>query len=228
MKKHQPALLKKYMPHRHHSVGLRSMVRHDSGAGFGDSTDWPRIKTSSPSLTDGCSSGLSRNQAEKATTQTTPTTPNATNAPRQPNHSANSPMSSGATAPPQRPNIHSNPWARPRCLYGNQFRRARALLGYAPASPAPKRNRMSSNSRKPLNNTGTSTPEGDHEKPPPSQVQSTHSNVTRWPLSRVNDQTQPVRAVNSDHHRTIRPSTLRGPNRSPSQPLGTSNSAYDR
>src|SRR5262249_45929816 len=67
-----------------------------------------------------------------------------------------------------------------------------------------------------------------HEKPPPSQVQSTHGSVTRWPLSRVNDQTQPVRAVNSDHHRTIRPSTLRGPNRSPSQPLGTSNSAYDR
>ncbi len=38
--------------------------------------------------------------------------------------------------------------------------------------------------------------------------------------------TAPVRAMNSDHQTTIRSSTARGPKRSPSQPLGTSNRAY--
>jgi hypothetical protein len=36
---------------------------------------------------------------------------------------------------------------------------------------------------------------------------------------------QPVAAVNSDHHNTIRSSTRRGPILSPSQPPGISNSA---
>ena len=34
-----------------------------------------------------------------------------------------------------------------------------------------------------------------------------------------------VKAVKSDHHSTMRMSVRRGPNRSPSQPLGTSKSA---
>ena len=35
----------------------------------------------------------------------------------------------------------------------------------------------------------------------------------------------PVSAVNNDHHSTMRVMTLRGPIRSPSQPLGTSKAA---
>ena len=35
-------------------------------------------------------------------------------------------------------------------------------------------------------------------------------------------QIDPVSAVKNDHHKTMRMSVLRGPNTSPSQPLGTS------
>src|SRR5262245_48956762 len=44
--------------------------------------------------------------------------------------------------------------------------------------------------------------------------------------SEVMFQTQPVAAVKIDHQTTIRMSTRRGPSLSPSQPPGTSNSAY--
>ncbi len=38
-------------------------------------------------------------------------------------------------------------------------------------------------------------------------------------------QTEPVKAVNSDHQKTMRVITRRGPQTSPSQPPGTSNRA---
>src|SRR5205823_15119023 len=76
------------------------------------------------------------------------------------------------------------------------------MLGYAPASPMPNRKRTTSRQTYPLR--------------------------TNSPRLYENDQMQPVRAVNSDHHRTMRISVRRGPYTSPSQPLGTSNAAYAR
>src|SRR5262245_16757060 len=78
--------------------------------------------------------------------------------------------------------------ARPCSRCGNQRETARAVFGKAPASPAPKRNRMTSSDLKP--------------------------------------EAAPVKAVNADHHNTIRVKANRAPNRSPSQPLGISNAAY--
>ncbi|MCX6910294.1 MAG: hypothetical protein NTY01_19930 [Verrucomicrobia bacterium] len=50
-------------------------------------------------------------------------------------------------------------------------------------------------------------------------------NSSRTANNDANPPTQPVAAVISDHHNTIRVSISREPNRSASQPLGTSNSA---
>ena len=80
------------------------------------------------------------------------------------------------------------PWVKPLSLKGNHSRDARLMLGNAPASPAPKRNR----------------------------------NMTRL----AKPQAKPVSAVKAIQQRTMRIRTLRGPNLSPSQPLGISNSAY--
>ena len=48
-------------------------------------------------------------------------------------------------------------------------------------------------------------------------------NSSRTANNDANPPTQPVAAVISDHHSTIRVSISRAPNRSASQPLGTSN-----
>ena len=79
-----------------------------------------------------------------------------------------------------------SPWTRPRSPAGNHRDMTRAAFGYAPASPAPNRKRMTSRAGSP--------------------------------------QAAPVRAVNTDHQTTMRVSTARLPNRSPSRPVGTSNS----
>ena len=50
-------------------------------------------------------------------------------------------------------------------------------------------------------------------------------NSARIAISDVAPHAQPVAAVNSDHQRTIRSRTRRGPILSPSQPPGISNSA---
>src|SRR5438128_258211 len=109
MKKHHPALLQKYIRLRHHSVGLRSIARHDKAAGLAVVRIPSSIQARSASLTLGCSRGVSRNQMKKPITQAEPTTPNTRNAPRQPNQKAQTEMRNGATAPPQRPNTHGNP-----------------------------------------------------------------------------------------------------------------------
>ena len=50
-------------------------------------------------------------------------------------------------------------------------------------------------------------------------------NRNRVRMSEATLRTQPVAAVKNDHHTTTRISVLRGPNRSPSQPVGISNRA---
>ena len=94
----------------------------------------------------------------------------------------------GATAPPSLAVVQTTPCALPRCSWGNQRVRPRAMLGKAPASPMPNANRIS-------------------------------SSAARLPA-------HPVRAVKTLHQRTTRTRTFRGPIRSPSQPVGTSNSVY--
>src|SRR5262245_27175256 len=86
--------------------------------------------------------------------------------------------------------IHTTLVARARCVAGNHREMLEAAPGYAPASPAPNRKRVTSRVNKLL--------------------------------------ARPVKAVNADHHRTIRVSTLRAPIRSASAPDGISKSAYDR
>src|SRR4051794_15659420 len=56
----------------------------------------------------------------------------------------------GLNAAPQRAAAQSKPPARPRTARGSQFACTRAMFGYAPASPAPNRNRNVSNERKPV------------------------------------------------------------------------------
>ena len=50
----------------------------------------------------------------------------------------------GEMAPPMRLAIQTRPCARARSTVGNQREMLDELLGYAPASPAPNRNRMGS------------------------------------------------------------------------------------
>ncbi len=51
--------------------------------------------------------------------------------------------------PPSRDPRNSTPLARPRSRIGNQREKLRATFGKAPASPAPKRNRMATSDRNP-------------------------------------------------------------------------------
>src|SRR5581483_1589385 len=107
MKKHQPALLQKYIPLSSHSVGLASIARHDSGGGTASSRAPSRIRARSASLTSGCSAGLLRKKDANASAQHAPSTPKARKAPRQPNTQVFAAMSGGASAPPQRPHVQS-------------------------------------------------------------------------------------------------------------------------
>ena len=90
------------------------------------------------------------------------------------------------------------PGRSPRSCNGNQLCSARVMFGYAPASPMPNRNR---------------TIDQACARPPSMTPPTAHR------------RSRPVRAVKNDHQSTMRISTLRGPKTSPSQPLGTSNSA---
>src|SRR5690349_12394256 len=135
MNSDQPALLQKYMKLRHHKVGLRRTVAQDNGAPGGAFTCPSWISSRSASLTAGWSRGVSRNKYVNPTTQTTPSSPSKTKAPRQPGRPncvtgyVNATMRTGARAPPQRPKVQINPWARPRSAKGNQLRVARAMFG---------------------------------------------------------------------------------------------------
>src|SRR5438874_202295 len=97
--------------------------------------------------------------------------------------------SKGEMAPPIRLAIQTMPCALARSTVGNQREMLEELLGYAPASPAPNKNRIGS---------------------------------SIWKLA-----ANPVKVVKADHHSTIRVRTFRGPIRSPIEPLGISNAAYE-
>src|SRR5262249_52316046 len=67
---------------------------------------------------------------------------------RQPTFAISAIASGGARAPPNRVAIKMMLWARPRSSAGNHCEKLRDVLGNAPASPAPKRNRNASKERK--------------------------------------------------------------------------------
>src|SRR5258708_13019828 len=97
--------------------------------------------------------------------------------------------SKGEMAPPMRLAIQTMPCALARSTVGNQREMLEELLGYAPASPAPNRNRIGS---------------------------------SIWKFA-----ANPVKVVKADHQSTIRVKTFLGPMRSPIDPLGISNAAYE-
>src|SRR5262245_32820174 len=109
-------------------------------------------------------------------------------------------------APPIRFDVETHAWAGPRLPGGNHRVITRAALGRAPASPAPKRKRMSMSNTKLLNKTRVVPFDSDSVNP------------------QLNLKTHPVSAVKADHQSTMRINTRRDPNRSPQCPVMTSNS----
>ena len=136
MKTDQPALLQKYMMLRIQSVRLVSMARQLSGAGFGRC---PRAAFDDGKLRRVDRRVVARLVAEPVRRIPTPTPARGppagrsrTASPAQPralNGRVSATISTGATAPPQRPNVQTIPWARPRSANGNQLRVPRAMFG---------------------------------------------------------------------------------------------------
>src|SRR5687767_13083402 len=82
------------------------------------------------------------------TTQTTPSAAKMRNAVRQLTNAITATTSSGVIAPPQRAPIHIIACARVRSTLGSQVLKALVRFGKQPASPAPKRNRVTHIERK--------------------------------------------------------------------------------
>jgi len=65
-----------------------------------------------------------------------------TKLPRHPHRAISSSAIGAESIPPTRDPRNMTPFARPRSRKGNQREKLRAMFGKAPASPAPKRNRI--------------------------------------------------------------------------------------
>src|SRR5262245_7586870 len=132
-------MMQKYIRHTTSKLRLsrlRSGIVTSRAAG-------PAVMICSSSFeTEGCVAGSSRNQRHQNTHQSAPTTPKIQNAARQPKRLITPATSGGATAPPTRLPRNTTPWANPRSGSGNQREKLREIFGNAPASPAPKRNRV--------------------------------------------------------------------------------------
>src|SRR5256885_830219 len=100
------------------------------------------MTASSSRLTAGGSSGQSRYQTYHAAAQTIPIAPNVAKLRRHPPPlMSNKAIGTDSTPPTREPSIIT-PMARPRSRAGNQREKLHAILGKAPASPAPNRNRI--------------------------------------------------------------------------------------
>src|SRR5262249_56396984 len=120
----------------------------------------------------GCSSGRSRNQRRHATHHNAPMIPHSTKTHRQ-LCSCRSVITIGEViAEPVAKPTNETLIARPCSRCGNQRETARAMFGKAPASPAPKRNRMTSSDLKP-------------EAAPVKAVNADHHNTTRVKSNRA-------------------------------------------
>src|SRR5215470_18846366 len=114
---------------------------------FGGSLSF-RMIFNSAAFTEGCRAGSSRNHFHHPADQNRPTDPNIQKLARQPTFAIIAIASGGASAPPNRVAIKMMLWARPRSSAGNHCEKLRDVLGNAPASPEPKRNRNPSKERK--------------------------------------------------------------------------------
>src|SRR6266567_8750793 len=97
--------------------------------------------SSSEALTEGWSAGSSRNHFHQPKAQMSPSEPKIQKLVLQPSAAMSATASGGAKAPPSRVPIKVMPCARPRSLIGNHLEKLRDVLGKAPASPAPNKNR---------------------------------------------------------------------------------------
>src|ERR1700684_2802377 len=96
----------------------------------------------SASFTDVCCLGLSLNQNQKMMHHTRPRPAKATNEYLQPISPIAASTSGGVKAPPQRANAQSNPLALTRPRAESHMLSMRVRIGKHPASPAPKRKRI--------------------------------------------------------------------------------------
>src|SRR6266850_7297329 len=106
------------------------------------------MSSNSSGFTEGCLAGSSRNHFHQPNAQKSPSVPKIQKLARQPTAPISATASGGASAPPSRVPINVMPCARPRSLTGNHFEKLREVLGNAPASPAPNRNRNVSSETK--------------------------------------------------------------------------------
>src|SRR4051794_26965172 len=106
------------------------------------------MTASSSRLTEGCVDGSSRNHRHQNRLQTTPSEPNIQKDARQPAAEMIRITSGGAAAAPMRLLMNTAPCAAPRSVTGNHREKLREILGYAPASPRPNRNRATSSETK--------------------------------------------------------------------------------
>src|SRR5215468_7961006 len=153
-------------------LALVNNVFHGTRCEWSSSLRPARINFNSASLTAGCSSGRSRNHRRHHTHHNAPAAPHSTKAHRQ-LCICNSVKTNGAVIadPTDRP-TNETLIARPCSRSGNQRETARAMFGKAPASPAPKRNRMTSSDLKP-------------EAAPVKAVNADHHNTTRVKANRA-------------------------------------------
>ena len=71
-----------------------------------------------------------------------PSAPSTKKLARQPSHAINATINGGVSAPPARVPMMMSPCAAPRSSAGIQLLKLRDMFGNAPASPTPKRNRI--------------------------------------------------------------------------------------
>src|SRR6266446_4469588 len=121
------------------------------------------MSCSSAGSTEGCLAGSSRNHFHQANAQKNPIEPKIQKLARHPAVAISATASGGARAPPSRVPIKVIPWARPRSLTGNHCEKLREVLGNAPASPAPNRNRKVSRETK-LHAIPVAMVNADHHK----------------------------------------------------------------
>src|ERR1700755_3581973 len=96
----------------------------------------------SASLTEWCCLGLSLYQNQKIAHQTRPKQANATKEYLQPKRAIAPKTMGGVKAPPQRAKAHRKPRAVTRPRSGSHMLSMRLRIGKQPASPAPKRKRI--------------------------------------------------------------------------------------
>src|SRR6266850_2922348 len=106
------------------------------------------MSSSSARSTEGCFAGSSRNHFHQPIAQKKPSDPKIQKLARQPIPAMSATANGGARAPPNRVPMKVMPCARPRSLTGNHCEKLRDVLGKAPASPAPNRNRKVSSDTK--------------------------------------------------------------------------------